>query len=177
MYKTRQLKLNPTENALCVVMLNFFSLFYLDDKVIARKHSALDVVYKGEVILLKEKDLLCVQFKDDFVENFDNKAYVVEFDFSRNFYVRMHCAIDMATNIFGMSILKPEKIIVRKKPQIDVRLSKEPSNFKLTKNGKPLEWYNEELNDNQRETVANILRGDILNPYIIHGPPGKIAET
>lgn len=145
--------------------------------MIARQHAALDVAYNGKILLLKEKDLICVQFEDDFVEKFENKAYVVEFDFSRQCYVRLHYAIDMATRIFGMSVLDPEKNIVREKPLLAVRFSKKSSNIKVVKNGKLLEWYNEELNDNQRETVAHILRGDLLNPYIIHGPPGKFIET
>lgn len=143
----------------------------------ARQHAALNVEYNGKILSLKEKDLICVQFEDDFVEKFDNKAYLVEFDFSRQFYVRLHYAIDMAIKIFGMSILNPEKIVWRKEPLLAVRLSKKSSNIKLTKSVKSLKWYNEELNDTQKETVAHILRGDMLNPYIIHGPPGKIVAT
>lgn len=138
----------------------------------ARQRSALNVVYEGELIAFKDKDLVCIQFKDDFVAKFDNKAYVVEFDFSRAHFIRLHFAIDLATNIFGMRILKPKEIIVREKPLLDVCLTKR-KNLKLIKGGKQLKWFNESLNANQRMTVANILRGDAENPYVIFGPPGK----
>lgn len=140
--------------------------------MIARKRSALDVVYEGELIAIKDKDLVCIKFKDDFVEKFDNKAYVVEFDFSRASYIRLHFAIDMAISLFEMRILNPKEIIVREKPLLEVRLNSK-KNLKLTKTGKKLKWFNKSLNDNQRTTVANALRGDMLNPYVIYGPPGE----
>lgn len=151
-------------------------IFRLGDKVIARQHSALDVVYEGELIAIKDKNLICIQFKDDFVGKFDNKAYRVEFDFSRALYIRLHFAIDMAINLFGMRILNPKEVIVREKPLLDVHLSKK-QNLKLVENGKRLKWYNKSLNDNQKVTVANTLRGDMLNPTVIHGPPGKIIHS
>lgn len=134
-------------------------------------------MYEGELIAFKDKDnLVCIQFKDDFVEKFDNKAYVVEFDFSRALFIRLHFAIDMAINIFGMRILNPKEIIVREKPLLNVCLTKS-KNLKLINNRKELKWFNESLNDDQRISVANALRGDMLNPYVIDGPPGKIIQT
>lgn len=161
---------------LCYVIVFNFEIFYLGDKVFAREHTALNVVYEGEVIELKEKDLILVKFKNDFVEKFNNMAYVVEFDFARASFVRMHFAIDMAIKIFGMSILNPKKITFREKPLLDIRLNKKKE-LRSIKNGKPLNWFNNKLNDNQKETVACILRGDMLNPYVIYGPPGKIIHT
>lgn len=113
-----------------------------------------------------------MKFGNDFVEKFDNKAYWVDFDFSRASYIRQHFAIDMAVNMFGMSILVPEEISMREKPILDVYLNKK-TNLQLGKGGRVLKWFNESLNSNQRKTVANALRGDILNPYVIYGPPGK----
>lgn len=154
--------------------LHLFSIsnvFLLGDKVIARKYSALNVVYEGNVLSFKGKDLICVQFRDDFVKSFDNCAYRVEFDFSRAPWIRQHFAIDMAMNLFGLDILDPKEIVPRKEPRFDVRLSSEGC-LKL-KNGQVLEWFNDSLNQYQRQAVANALRGAMLNPYVIYGPPGN----
>lgn len=144
--------------------------------MIARKHSALEVAYEGDLIAFKDKDLICIQFKNDFVEQFNNTAYVVEFRFSRALFVRLHYAIDMAVKTFGMGILNPKKIEFREKPLLAVCLNK-GKELKLTENGKTLKWFNQKLNENQKEAIANILRGDMLNPYLIYGPPGKIIQT
>lgn len=153
--------------------MHFISKFFvLGDKVFARKRTALDIVYEGELTAFKDKDLVCVQFKEDFVKSFNNMAYVVEFDFSRASYIRLHFAIDMAVSIFGMGILNPTEYVAREKPLLDVHLN-EKKNLKLIPKRQNLKWFNESLNDHQRETVANALRGDMLNPFIIYGPPGK----
>lgn len=143
--------------------------------MLARQHSALDVVYEGDLISFKDDDLVCIQFKDDFVQKFDNKAYVVEFDFSRVLYIRQHFAIDMAVSLFGMEILHPKEIVAREEPILEVSLNKN-GNLHLNKSGKGLKWFNQLLNDDQRKTVANVLRGDMINPYIVYGPPGKIIH-
>lgn len=143
------------------------------DKVLARKHSAVNVVYEGVLMALKDDNLVTIQFKDDFVGAFDNKAYVVDFDFSRAQYIRTHYAIDKAINMFKMSILNPIEIARREKPILDVHVT---TKGKLKNGKKQLKWFNPLLNDTQKETVANILRGDILNPYVIYGPPGKVIH-
>lgn len=142
------------------------------DKIIARQHSALEVVYEGDIISINDKNLICVQFKDDFVKTFDYKAYVVEFDFSRLTWIRQHFAIDMAISTFGLDILDPKEICSREKPLLDVRLSSK-GRIKKRVDRTELKWHNKSLNEEQKQTVVNILRGDMLNPHIIYGPPGK----
>lgn len=149
----------------------YFQISLPGDKVIAREHSALDVVYEGEVISLKGKNLICVHFKDDFVKSFNNRAYVVDFDFPRVQWIRLHFAIDMAINTLGLDILNPKEILLREQPLLNVRLSSKGFLTSVEDNG-VLKWFDKSLNTEQKETVAHVLRGDLLTPYIIYGPPG-----
>lgn len=141
------------------------------DKIFARKHSSPTVCYEGVVIEIKDSDLICIQFKDDFVQTFDNTAYIVEFDFTRNMWIRLHFALDVAWNTFGAEYLIPKQFTKRNAALIDVHLN-EDNRMEAT-NGKVLKWFNNNLNFHQKQAVANVLRADLLNPYLIHGPPGN----
>lgn len=144
----------------------------LGDKVIARKIKQPQNRYEGSIIDTAS-DMIMVKFDTDFVENFDHKSYSVEFTFSRSRFIRMHHAVDLSLSMFGIDFLMPKKTVKREKCLLDVTLNKD-QNLVLTleKTEKKLKWFNSKLNVQQREAVANVLRADFLNPYIIHGPPG-----
>lgn len=84
----------------------------------------------------------------------------------------MHFAIDLAIDIFGIDYLIPMEALEREKPIIDVHLNKYEQ-LELLPDKKVLKWFNKSLNDHQKQTVANVMRGDFLNPYLIYGPPGN----
>lgn len=126
-----------------------------------RKHSEPDNTYDGVIIDIKEVDLIVVKFGDSFVEAFDHTAYWVEFSFSRSYMIRQHFAIDLAVDLFGMAILTPNEISLRDKPLVDAN--------SITN----LSWFNGLLNKEQTQAVQQIIKGDLLNPYLIFGPPGK----
>lgn len=123
------------------------------------------------MIEIKDSDLICIQFKDEFVKTFDNTAYVVEFDFARNLWIRMHFALDSAWDTFGIEYLIPKQLTKRKVALIDLKLNED--NRLETTNGKVLNWFNDGLNFHQKQAVVNVLRAEFLNPYLIHGPPGN----
>lgn len=125
------------------------------------------------LIRIKESDLICVQFNDDFVHTFDNTAYMVDFDFARTLWIRMHFAIDLALGIFGIDYLIPNKFKRRNSPIVEVHLNKDHQLEMV--NGQVLSWFIDELNCYQKKAVANVLMGDLLYPYLIYGPPGKLV--
>lgn len=127
----------------------------------ARKNSEPDISYEGVIIDVKEVDLIVVKFGDSFIGTFDHTAYSVEFSFSRSYMIRQHFAIDLSVELFGMAILTPNEISLRDKPLVDA------------KSMRNLAWFNGRLNMQQTEAVQQIIRGDLLNPYLIFGPPGK----
>lgn len=123
------------------------------------------------MIKIKESDLVCVQFGDDFVQTFDNTAYVIEFDFSRSMWIRMHFALDLAVDIFGIEYLIPKELLKRNATLVDVHLN-EHEQLEMT-NRKVINWFVDGLNVYQKQAVVNTLRADLLNPYLIYGPPGN----
>lgn len=131
--------------------------------MIVRKRSALNVRYEGVIIDLKESkmELIAVKFGDDFVATFDFTPYHVEFVRSRTYFIEQHFAVDMVLEIFGAEILLPTEISLRGKP-----LLREDE-------VKGIRWVNRNLNSHQKQAVTQIIRGDLLNPYVIFGPPGK----
>lgn len=123
------------------------------------------------MIEIKDDDLVCVKFKEDFVLTFDNKAYMIEFDFTRASWIRLHYAIDLAFEIFGIDYLIPKEIIRRKMPLADVNLN--GAQQLALNDGRIVNWFNASLNLHQKQAVVNVLRGELLNPYLIYGPPGN----
>lgn len=115
--------------------------------------------------------MVCVKFKEDFVLTFDNKAYMIEFDFTRASWIRLHYAIDLAFEIFGIDYLIPKEIIRRKMPLADVNLN--GAQQLALNDGRIVNWFNASLNLHQKQAVVNVLRGELLNPYLIYGPPGN----
>ena len=126
-----------------------------------RKNSEPANSYEGVIVDVKEVDLIVVKFSDRFVETFDHTEYSIKFSFSRSYMIRQHFAIDLAVELFGMAILTPNEISLRDKPLVDDNSMKN------------LAWFNERLNKQQKEAVQQIIKGDLLNPYLIFGPPGK----
>lgn len=157
-----------------------------DDKVVARKCSALRVSYEGVIIELKRDDLILIQFGDNFVNDFDHSDYCVEFFFQRLTFVRQHVAIDSAVEMFGTDYLMPKEVKFREKVLLNIvpldqkkrrreREQIQPANSqRQTKQNVQHKLYNENLNYEQKNAVIRILRGDLLLPYIIVGPPGII---
>lgn len=127
------------------------------------------------MIEIKEFDLVCVKFQDDFIRTFDHTAYMITFDFARAPWIRMHYAIDLAFHIFGIDYLIPNRFIRREKPFAKVNLN-EHKQLALS-NGKILSWFNSNLNIHQKKAVANVLKGEFLNPYLIYGPPGDLNSS
>lgn len=140
--------------------------------MIARKHNAPNVAYEGIIIEKKEVDLIVVKFGDNFVNTFGHTAYYVQFDFSRSYMVRQHYAIDLALELFGLGIIMPTEISLRGIPTLDLRMASS-GNMILRRKGKCYNWFNNNLNDCQKQAVMQIIRCDLQNPYLIFGPPGE----
>lgn len=125
-----------------------------------------------EIRNYKNEDLAVVKFKNDFVETFDSTAYLVEFRFSRLPFIRRHLAVELADKMFGDELLSPTKITMRNTPKMNIRLKKN-KDLVFRKNGASVKWFNTDLNEHQKYAVQQVLRSDMLNPYVIFGPPGK----
>lgn len=141
-----------------------------------RKHSEANIVYEGFIIDVKETDLIVVKFNDDFVETFDHSPYSIEFTFSRSYFVRQHFAIDLAWELFGTNILMPNEVSLRGVPLMDMRMKRSIEMIQR-KSGVLQPWFNDKLNEQQKHAVMQIIRGELLNPYLIFGPPGKCFST
>ncbi|XP_031617415.1 probable RNA helicase armi [Contarinia nasturtii] len=133
----------------------------IGDKVIARAHSTL-TKYEGIIIKMKDDDLLIIQFGDDFVNTFNHLDYFVDFSVSRSTIIRQHFAIDLAVELFGIEFLMPNGVSLREKNRTNVHMNR---------------WFNGNLNYHQQKAVKQVLRGNLLNPYIIVGPPGTGKTT
>lgn len=96
---------------------------------------------------------------------------MIDFDFTRSLWIRMHFAIDLALGIFGTDYLMPKEFIRRNTPIVEVHLNQHHQ-LEMA-NGQVLNWFIDHLNWYQKEAVANVLMGDLLFPYLIYGPPGK----
>ncbi|XP_055300785.1 probable RNA helicase armi [Sitodiplosis mosellana] len=144
----------------------------MGDKLTVRKQSKPNISYEGVIIDIKEVDLIVVKFDDDFVKTFDHSAYSIEFSFSRSYAIRQHFAIDLALELFGLDILMPNEISLRGAPLLG-----ENDEMVQQTHGKKLSWFNEHLNKQQKQAVQQIIRSDLLNPYLIFGPPGTGKTT
>lgn len=125
---------------------------------------------------MKNDDWVVLEFKDDFVNQFKNTKYRVEFKFSRTTYLREHIALDVALEMYGIDMLIPQKVTTREHPLLDVGLNDSGDLIKRdAESGKDvrLKWFNGNLNDDQKRTVCRNLRGEFSLPYLINGPPGK----
>lgn len=142
-------------------------------------------VTKARVVLIK--------FDNEFMRYYDGSACDISFLPNRVTFVRSHAAINLAASIFGKSWLFPTAVY-EKKPWNVFSISKKGSSprdwaahytdkisCRNRGNGTlKIQWFNDELNDIQKQAIINILegRGRPL-PYILFGPPGtgKTATT
>lgn len=134
------------------------------------------IAYEGKIIEIKDKgDLILVEFKNDFIKTFDNGDYSVEFKFSRSVYVRQHYALGLAIELFGLELLTPKNTTFRGRSLLDSRFSTD-GNIIRRKCGNAIPWFNSQLNEQQKKAVYRVLKGDVLMPYLINGPPGKQSD-
>lgn len=120
-----------------------------------------------------EEDLVRIAFGNDFKRSFKRVTYEVTFLPNSTTFLHGHRAIDLACKMFDAEFLFPEKLKELRSPQLDVIIN---ANFDLQicDTDEVLPWFNNELNDHQREAVKQVLRADCgIMPHIIYGPPGK----
>lgn len=119
---------------------------------------------------------LIIKFGDDFRQTFNHSNYKVSFQFNRTQFVRMHNAIDMAVEMLEETTLFPMKLILNKKPQLNVTFNVD-INMVEGETNRLLPWFNPKLNKIQKNAVNKVLRADcIALPYIIYGPPGSFND-
>ncbi|KAL7635976.1 UNVERIFIED_CONTAM: hypothetical protein RMT77_013794 [Armadillidium vulgare] len=139
-----------------------------------------DVKYEGVIHeVLHSKVLL--KFHPDFHSSYGGEDHSVQLRFNRTPMRRCHQAVSFAPQQLQDSVLFLKKILNRS-PQVEVFEenvetspdAKSKANVPLNSNSsKPLTWFNESLNDDQRKAVKRILEGrNRPTPYIIFGPPG-----
>ncbi|CRL04850.1 CLUMA_CG017902, isoform A [Clunio marinus] len=128
-------------------------------------------IYKGYIRKV-ENDAICVQFNEEFYEFQKGKKFTVEFNFSRTMHRFQHHAIDTLTNTKGLgkSFLFPDyKDCQAATPQVDVSLVDGQLKLKET----TINWFDNKLNNHQKNFVFNALRGEHRPlPYVLYGPPG-----
>lgn len=95
--------------------------------------------------------------------------YSAEFIYSRAIFRRMHAAIDYEMK-FSEEFLFPTKLIEASDLQIKAKVSY----GQLLIDAKAVPWFTTDLNDEQKQSVAAVLRGECRPmPHIIFGPPVK----
>lgn len=120
-----------------------------------------------------EEDLVRIEFGNDFKRSFKRVTYEVTFLPNSTTFLHGHRAIDLACKMFDSNFLFPQRLTELRNPQIDVTLNVN-FNLQLADSNEVLPWFNNELNNHQREAVKQVLRADCgYMPHIIYGPPGK----
>ncbi|XP_045499637.1 probable RNA helicase armi [Colias croceus] len=115
--------------------------------------------YEGFIHMVKG-DLVLFKFDNRFHETYDGGDVSVAFHLNRTVYRRAHQAINTVLSNLGPDVLFPSKIV--QKPE-------QVSSEKLQN----IQWYNKKLNNGQKNTILNILKGESRPlPYVIFGPPG-----
>lgn len=132
--------------------------------------------YEGCIHKVKQ-DCILLQFNDSFQSKYNGEDYRIEFHFSRYSFRKQHHAIEQvycknSENYLGEQFFFPNA--ARKSyPQLDVELA-DDGNMQLVGYTRKYSWYNKRLNDQQKQAVLNILRGEYRpTPYVIFGPPGE----
>jgi hypothetical protein len=136
----------------------------IGDKIIARDMSCNEVKtnrksnpdYEGFIHKV-EQNSIYVKFNLEFHSNHNRRDYRIEFFFSRSGIKRQHHALSFVTSNQGLGyeFLFPQKIVA-KNPQIDVSLI----DGKMMLKEQDLFFFNETLNNYQKEAVVNVLRGE-----------------
>lgn len=124
--------------------------------------------YRGLVERVRE-DRFILRFRDDFARDWMlGDTYSAEFFYSRTIYQRKHAAIDYAKRKLDEEFLFPKKLTLAKGLQLDAELKDE----KLLLNGSEVPWFKENLNEEQKVSVAAALRGECKPyPFVVFGPP------
>lgn len=131
-------------------------------------NTSIDQQYFEGIIHKVLKDRILVKFTKNFHDKYNGEDYKIEFHFSRMSIRKQHHAIEKVHKSFGIEYLFPLQVNI-KSPQLDVKID----DGKLLCNGTSEKWFNESLNNIQKEAVKNVLRGETRPmPYIIFGPPG-----
>lgn len=134
------------------------------------------IVYEG-CIHKVEMNGIFVKFDRSFHQSHNCRDYQIEFYFSRTSFRRQQFALDKAVALggHGYDFLFPMIRSANTTPQLDASLS---SMQNLSINNRQFEFFNNKLNEYQKEAVVNVLRAESRPlPYIIYGPPGNIIAV
>lgn len=144
---------------------------YIGDYIHARKKKDIQTEHIGKVIDLNA-DFAVVCFDSNFDDTFNHEVYSVTFSFNPLHFYRLHRTIDLATKMFNENFLFPSKLMEAETTQLSVYL--DPMHqLRYKMNKMVMAWFNQSLNDYQKDAVLNVLRGECRQmPYIIYGPPG-----
>lgn len=138
-------------------------------RLVNAETSEIPVIAHGRIKKVGD-DFVLLEFKQNFDENFDDYEYEIEFDFSRTTFRNQHHAIDKVDSIFGLDFIFPIKHnneSQHKRAHVDLAEGKLES-FK-----KQINWFDEKLNNYQKDAIVNVVQGECHSPYIIYGPPGE----
>lgn len=129
------------------------------------------MVYVGDLVAI-HKNKIKIKFGDNFCKSFGGGRYSIDLYPSRKQFVERHKAIDEAFQMFGPNFFFPfTQNEVGGNVQLDVDLI---SDDILTLDGKEIEWFNKNLNVEQKRAIKTALRGEVRPlPFLIYGPPGK----
>lgn len=125
--------------------------------------------YRGMVERIGE-EYFTIKFTDEFIRSFNaHDKFNIEFHYNRLLYKRKHHGVDRTVQKFSDQFIFPTKMTTSA-PQLNVVSN---TNKSITINAEPLTFFMKSLNDDQKQAVQQVLRGECRPlPYIIYGPPG-----
>lgn len=127
--------------------------------------------YQGFIHKLVLNDIY-LKFDDEYQKSYNGEACKMVFQFSRMNFRKYHHAIDTVVEKYDEAFLFPTEIQIKEGLQLDVSVD-ENGDLLDGKTSTVYPWHNKNLNDLQKQGVANILRGEARTlPYIVFGPPG-----
>lgn len=127
--------------------------------------------YQGFIHKIVSNDIY-LKFDDEFQKAYNGEACKMVFQFSRMNFRKYHHAIDTVAKKYDAAFLFPTEIQIKESLQMDVSVD-ENGELLDGKTSTVYPWHNKQLNDIQKQAVANILRGEARTlPYIVFGPPG-----
>lgn len=120
-----------------------------------------------------EKKTLYVKFSEEFHSMYLGEDYKLVFKFSRSKFIKQHNAVERIAKKMmqnGFEFLFPTVIKSAKRLQLSIQLIDGEMILDFPK--QKISWFNEKLNDIQKEAVFNVLRGEVrMCPYLVFGPP------
>lgn len=148
----------------------------IGDKITAKNissdNSTEQTIFEGFIHKVGDDAVLC-KFHTDFHENHENKEYLIDFVFSRSIFRRQHYALEsfISNSELGYNFLFPNDKICKNDLQLDALVDSEGV---LCIGGRKQNWFNNQLNQFQKNAIVNVLRGEKRPlPYIFFGCPGK----